>query len=371
MKESTNGVGASISFLSDESAVSLTVGTVSGEYAIRQSRHIPYIPGKSQQTFSTAVMAEAKENVVQRIGYFDEDDGLFFELNGSGLSVVVRTSTSGSAVDTGVSQSNWNIDTLDGTGPSKKTLDITKSQIFVIDFQWLGVGRIRYGFDIDGILYYVHEIFNANNLDKVYMKSGSLPLRYEIRNTGTSASETSLKEICCTCNSEGGFQIPGLSYSMSNKAVARDTTTTLSPILAIRLKSIFNGKKNRRTIRFTSSSALVTGATHYLELHHVHNPSSITASWVDVNSQSGVEYSVDVTAITGNPSHVIKSGWAVTGSPGSSSAGISGLESGIVNEHGLVTQNIDSDNSQIFAIYARTLTGTGTAYAEMEWLEFE
>jgi len=371
MKELVSGAGASITYLPNESSVALTIGTASGERIVRQSRHIPYLPGKGKLEILTAVFGVGKPNVSQRVGGFDDDDGLFYEeLNGV-ISIVTRTSTTGSPVDTKIAQSSWNVDKLNGTGESGITLDFTKTQIFLIDYQWLGVGRIRFGFDVDGIIYYCHEIKNANNLDKVYMKTGSLPLRYEIINLGETSNATTLKEICCTSASEGGFETPGLSFGVSNGITTRATSTTKIPILAIRLKNTLNSKENRRTVRFFGASARVSGATHLVELHHIHNPTSITATWVSNGDSSAVEYSTDISAITTTYDHIVKSSYVETGSPGTSSGAASEVSGGIFNEHGLLTQNITSDNSQLFVVYAQTLTGTGTVLASIEWLEFE
>ena len=119
------------------------------------------------------------------------------------------------------------------------------------------------------------------------------------------------------------------------------------------------------------ASARVAGATHLIEIHHIHGPTSITATWVSNGDGSAVEYSTDISAITPTHDHIIKVGYVETASPGTSSAGAGEVSGGIFNEHGLITQNITSDNSQIFVVYAQTLTGTGTALASIEWLEFE
>ena len=153
-----------------------------------------YKPGCGQIALITGVLADTKNNLTQRVGYFDDRNGIYFEHANSAagtttLSWNIRTSISNTAVTSETaSSSDWNIDKFDGTGPSGLTLDFTKSQIYVIDFQWLGVGRVRCGFDIDGQLYYAHEFLHANHTAGVFMSTPSLPIRWEIRNTNTTTS---------------------------------------------------------------------------------------------------------------------------------------------------------------------------------------
>jgi hypothetical protein len=92
----------------------------------------------------------------------------------SNNAVVSRT------VDTRIPQSSFNIDRLDGTGPSGYTIDLTKMQMFYIDYSWYGAGFIRYGVRAsDGNVVYCHKIINNNVNYLAYMRSGNLPGRYE------------------------------------------------------------------------------------------------------------------------------------------------------------------------------------------------
>lgn len=193
---------ATITYLPNERSADLTVA--SGETArTRTKNHFRYTPGQSMLFFMTGVMGQSA-NTTRSIGYFDDENGLGFRHNGTTAGIFKRSFTSGSAVDTFVAQADWNIDKLDGTGPSGVTVDWTKTQIFVIDFQWLGVGRIRYGLDLDGQIRLVHETFHANNETTVYMTNANLHMTYEIiSTTGTGT----LKHICCCLMTEGGTSV--------------------------------------------------------------------------------------------------------------------------------------------------------------------
>jgi hypothetical protein len=170
------GDGA-VSHLPNESSASLTTGgTVADSKATIQTKvYHRYQPGKSQLVLCTGVFGAATENVRRRYGYFDADNGLFFEQTSAGMHVVVRSKASGSVVDSRINQTAWNLDKLDGTGTSGITIDWTKAQIFLIDLEWLGVGRVRFGIVLGGAIVYVHEVTHVNALSGVYIRARTCP----------------------------------------------------------------------------------------------------------------------------------------------------------------------------------------------------
>lgn len=111
-----------------------------------------------------------------------------------------------------IPQSEFNIDRLDGTGPSGYTLNLNKMQMMFIDYSWYGAGKIRYGIRADkGKIIYFHEIYNNNVNTKAHMRSGNLPGRFEIQSksqTGTfltpvsSSGTTSLSALISTTDAE-------------------------------------------------------------------------------------------------------------------------------------------------------------------------
>lgn len=83
-------------------------------------------------------------------------------------------------IDTKYPQSSWNIDKCDGTGPSGFNLDLSKMQMFYIDYSWYGAGFVRWGFRATtGDVIYCHKLPNNNVNTEAYMRSGNLPARYE------------------------------------------------------------------------------------------------------------------------------------------------------------------------------------------------
>lgn len=254
-----SGAGTSSVFNTNQAQVTLAVSAAVAGTRVRQTfRRFNYQPGKASLVSATGVIGTPVAGITRRIGLFDANNGLFFESGPTNFAVVVRTKTSGAAVDTRIPQAAWNVDPLDGTGPSEIALDFTKVQIFVIDFQWLGVGTIRFGFFVDGILYYCHKVQNANIATLVYTSTPNLPLRYEIANSGAGGA-ASLAHICSTVVAEGGIQNTGSSRVASRGATALATlnNTSLYPLIAIRLKA---GSEGVSTRDFIGSIVCTTNA---------------------------------------------------------------------------------------------------------------
>jgi hypothetical protein len=290
---------ATATYSNNRASVSLATGTASGDIAIRQTRqYFRYQSGKSQNILMTGVVGSAVSNTTKRWGHFDANNGLFFEQDGDGLYIVRRSFVTGLAVDTRVEQANWNIDRLDGSGASGITLDITKSQIFTIDFEWLGTGSVRFGVFIDGTPYFCHQIRNANIIDSVYMSSPNLPVRFEIRNSDTSVGGT-LEQICTAVMSEAGFEEDrGFLFSASTPIAGISASSgSRTSIVAIRPATNIYGNTNRITIVPESMSA-VSSQTSLIEL--VYNPTlGGSPSWQKVDGHSGAEVSTTGVTITG------------------------------------------------------------------------
>lgn len=297
----------SITHLPNECSVSLATAAVASSSAIIQSKQYhKYIPGKSQLIFMTGVIKTGVSGITKRVGYFDADDGIFFEQNGTtDIAVVRRTSTSGSPVDNRVAQSSWNIDKLDGTGVSGKTLDVSKCYILVIDLQWLGMGRVRIGFDIDGTICYVHQFLNANSLTTVYMKKSDLPVRWEIAGNGVAT----MQATCSSVISEGGSEDDeGFLFSADNGTTVRTVTAgTPLPVIAIRPATTFNSITNRLNFRLEGFNWIPSSGTGVYKWELIYNPTVTGGSWSSVGASTAMERNVTGTSVNGGI--VIASGY--------------------------------------------------------------
>lgn len=291
--EEVSGSGE-ITHLVNESSLSLNVGTASGDKATLESYKVfPYQPGKSLQVMQTFVFSPAKANLRQRVGYFSRQNGIFLEQDGSNIYLVKRSYATGEVVETRVSQSDWNVDPLNGEGPSDYTLDLSKAQIFWTEYEWLGVGSVRCGFAIDGYFIPVHAFHHANTTTSVYITTASLPLRYEIENTGAVASASSMKQICATVLSNGGYTRKTEDWT-ATRSTQVGVSSDFYPIVSIRMAS----GRTDSVILPEAISILGRSAGDY-EFGLFRNSTITGGSWVaHAPSGSNVEYNVSATAMS-------------------------------------------------------------------------
>jgi len=288
--------GGSTTFLPNESTLRLDVTTDSDSSVIRQTyRVFPYQPGKSLLIMATFTMAAGKTNLQQRVGYFNSSNGVFLQQKDGVNSFIIRSFTSGAADDSRIAiQSSWNGDKLDGTGLSGVTLDLTKTQIFWCDMEWLGVGNVRCGFIINGQFVVCHTFQNSNFQTAVYMTTAILPIRYEITNTGTTDSVSSMKQICSTVLSEGGYE----EYSYGNVARRNTLLTniglTFKPIVSIRMPT---GRTDCVILPSRVQVLPITSQSYEVQL--VKNATLTGASFTTMPSTNNVEYDVTATAVSG------------------------------------------------------------------------
>jgi hypothetical protein len=307
------GTGTSTFDANNSTVILSTGGTASGAKCTRQTRkYFRYVPGKSLIVLQTGNFGPATVNVRTRRGYFDDNNGVFFEQTSDGLFVVLRSFSTGVVVDTRVAQANWNIDKFDGNGRSGVTIDLTKTQIFVIDLEWLGVGRVRFGLNVNGVTYYCHQFLNANTKADAYMTSANLPLRGEIENVGITAAPATMKMICATVLIEGDGVPSGAFYdhSISNGTTSIGVTTRRA-VLSIRPKATFNSITNRGTIDIVDVGLLVGTNDCFYQIVY---GGTIGGSpvWNSAGANSIVEFDIAGTTVTGG--EIIQSGFASSGS---------------------------------------------------------
>lgn len=256
----------SITHDATDSNALLSISAATGLAALQSYRWVRYQPLKSQLIAITFTLGTAAANVTRRVGLFSATNsgatvtitnGIFLEQTGAS-TVNLRIVNAGTQADETIAQASWNLDKLDGTGTSGKTLDLSRAQILVIDAQWLGVGRVRVGFDIDGVIVYAHQFLHANTTSfiDVYTQTLTLPIRYELT---TSASATAdMKPICAAIVSEGGVD-NALGYSFTHEWTATAGNGADVHVGSFRPFLTFNSVETRYPIIPTSIETLVTG----------------------------------------------------------------------------------------------------------------
>jgi hypothetical protein len=319
---SSTAGGAISVFNTNEGLVDLIVQTTSGSEIIRETTKVfAYQPGKSLLVLNTFTMTFGPANLRQRVGYFGAANGYYLEQNDNILYFVERTSVSGGLVNTPITQSSWNVDPMDGTGPSGITLDISKSQILFIDLEWLGVGTVRMGFIIDGNFYVCHKFHHANLNIGTYITTASLPIRYEIKATGTIPAASSLKQICSTVISEGGYQLNGLQQAIGipiQSPKTLGTAGTFYPVISLRLKTSPN--RLDAIVILTALSILPITSGNYNWQMIASGTTTGGGTWTSAGASSSVEYKIDGTSISGG--RILASGFFTSSNQGSTQVDI-------------------------------------------------
>lgn len=291
--------GGTAVFSPNQGLVNLNVTAATGSEVIRETYKVfSYQPGKSLLVFNTFVMAPAQTNLRQRVGYFGVDNGIYIQLKDSTVSFVERSLVTGLVTETIVPQNLWNVDKLDGTGPSGITLDITKAQIMFTDIEWLGEGTVRVGFVIDGIFVLCHRFNHANIISTTYITTASLPLRYEITNEGNTAAPSTLKQVCSTVISEGGYELRGAQQAVGTPITTPITFTgagTFHPMVGIKLTAT----KLDAIVIATAISVLGLGNGKNYAWRIVQGGTITGGTWVSAGVDSAVEYNITGTSATG------------------------------------------------------------------------
>jgi hypothetical protein len=298
---SLTAVGGSYTFNQNQGLMDLTVNASSGSSVIRETTKVfAYQPGKSLLVMNTFVMASSATNLRQRVGYYGQDNGIYFQLDDGNIGLVKRSLVSGSVIDTVVSRSDWNGDKLDGTGASGLTLDITKAQILWMDIEWLGLGSVRVGFIINGQYILCHTFHHANLIASTYITTASLPLRYEITNKADTGVTKTMKQICSTVISEGGYELRGLQQAIGipvNGVRTLGTSGTFYPVISLRLKASPN-RLDAIAILTALSVMPISTANYNWQVRATGTTTG--GSWVSAGIDSCIEYNISAgTTYTG------------------------------------------------------------------------
>ena len=289
--------------------------------------------------------------------YFDDYNGIFLERSDD-VYFVKRSSVTGTAIDTKVSQSTWNIDSLDGSGPSGLTLNLDNPQIFWTDVEWLGVGSVRCGFAINGQLHITHIFHHANLGKSTYMQTACLPIRLEIENIGTTANSSIMKQICHTVMSEGGYNQVTTSRSASNAIAGKSLPSggVKTPMVSIKLKS------DRLDAIVIPSKVEMYGFQSTPFKWYLMKDCTLTgASWTSVDSISAVDYDISASAVTGT---VVAEG-VFKGQETIQPINLTDT----MNHTLQLTRSLGAANGDIFSVVVESTTNNDKAIASLSWQE--
>jgi hypothetical protein len=293
-------------------------------------------------------------------------------------------------MDTKIYQQDWNKD-------KAPHIDFTKRLVFTIDFQWLGSGNARMGIiDTDGNTLFIHEFFHSNTGDVPYMRTPTLPIRYEITcddnytyyragyfddydglffEARKPLASGALREICCSASTEGGVKPVGVQYHANTRLNCPTVGTAGSIVLAVRLSNLQNGHPNRAICVFMGDTSFASSENVIFETYKVTNYTDNGTLWTEVNSLSACEYAAGTNinlAIV--EEHILSCSLATGSTSGSKSQANTSTSNAlldVLDENRIIKQNYDSSKSQMYIIKAWAMANTSQAGASLTWIEYE
>jgi hypothetical protein len=360
--------GGTYSHNMTESTVSLTSGLTVGSKLYSETKKVfPYQPGKSLTIINTFAMSQPKNGLRQRVGYFGVTggftgatpyNGVYLQQDGLTLSLCLASASLNTTQT--VPQSNWNSDRFDGSGSSGVTLDVTKGNIFWMDVEWLGVGDVRTGFFIDGKPIVAHTFYNTNKNSTTYMTTACLPLRYEIENTSSQATSSTMKQICSTILSEGGYEGFSRRYNITHSGTTPHTLTTAGtqyPLVAIRLAP---DRLDSIIVPSNISVAIEPSGSNkplVVQYRILLNPTLTGNTWT-THYNGNVQYNITATGVTG--------GTDIVGGYISSSGT---LDVSSINDFNFQIGRTQLGVSDTFVLVLVPTTNNTQGYTDLSWFE--
>jgi hypothetical protein len=360
--------GGTYSYNPVESTVSLTSGTTSGsKMYVETKRVFPYQPGKSLTIVDSFAMAQPKSGLRQRVGYFGITggvtagtpyNGVYLQQDGLTLSVCLTSASLGTTQT--VTQSNWNGDKFDGTGDSGVTIDVTKGNIFWLDVEWLGVGDVRTGFFIDGKPVVAHTFYNTNKNSTTYMSTACLPLRYEIENTAGQTGSSTMRQICSTILSEGGYEGFSRRYNVTHSGTTPHTLTTAGtqyPLVAIRMAP---DRLDSIIVPSNISVAIEPGTNNkplVVQYRILLNPTLTGGAW-QTHFNGNVQYNITATGVTGGTDII-----------GEYISSFGTLDVSSINDFNFQIGRTQLGVSDTFVLVLVPTTNNTQGYTDLSWFE--
>ena len=356
------GTGSTVGMITAQSTATLSIGTTAGCSLIRESKRVfSYQPGKALQTFQTFVLNPSKPNLVQRVGYASSENGIMLELDGSQVNIIKRTSITGVTTSVVVPQSDWNQDPLDGTGVSGIDLDFTKAQLMFTEYEWLGVGCVRVGFVNENGVFHIAHIFNhANTLDTTYITTASLPVRYEIFNTGVTTSPSTMKQVCVSIQSNGGYEHKKAFDVVRNTTAVTVSTTSFVPLLSIRLTP---GREDAIIIPSEYNVLPDSNTASTFEVALIKNATLTGASFISTSTSSpNAQVDFSATALIGGT--IVKNDYLT-------SANKATAPLNVFTEYNWDLQlgRTQAKVSDIYTLAIRAVSGSGTALGSLSFYD--
>lgn len=342
--------------------VRLEVGSDAGDEVIRQTKRVQrYIPGRQSEVSMAVIFGTPTTGVRRRFGLFDENDGAYFEDGGNGIYyVVTRRNTAGGVVEDRVARENWNVDKLDGTGPTGIVVDPDNVQLICIEYEWYGAGQVEFNFIIGNNKIPVHQFNHANNIPDTWSSTATLPVRIELTNVTGAAGTHTFYQGSHSFATEGTTTLLGRQRNISSDITGKTLTdaNTFYPVVAIRLKS---NSLNSVVIPDVFSGATLDNTNVFIRI--LEDVTLTGGTWVSYSAESPVEYNITATSFTGG--EVVDTKFISSGNMGEST----GFPERSITQIQRKTTTTLGDTSTVFLIAIASTGSNKAGWASLGWIE--
>lgn len=264
-----------------------TGATQESSVEIKTLDSVGYLNGTGVECLFTAIFGVGTTGTLAEIGIGDDLNGWFFQEKEGVFGIVRRQD----GVDDFIPQASWNHDKMDGSGLSKQVLDITKGNVYKIDFQWLGFGAQNFYIEDSktGLLTLVHRIEYANKNSTPSVFVPQLPMRAYIEN-GLTTNVVEFKTASSAIYTQGAQRDFGARFAAFASATLQSGERGL---IQIRNKETFSGKRNYASIKVDYSGvALDSGQPAVFSIRKNSIITGASFSDIDtINSRVEVSYS--------------------------------------------------------------------------------
>lgn len=329
--------------------------TGNGDRVLRQTKEYFQLQnGKSHFGFIGVVFGTTTTGVTKNTGVYDDDNGFMVRQSGDGsMSFVIRSSASGNVQESVIPQASWNIDTLDGNGPSGINVDFEKLQILAFDMSYSGNGSVRFGVMVENKMIIAHQSSAFNLYAVNNFTTPSLPISYEIESTSGAST---LKQQSCCIMVEGNYEERGVQRSVNTGTTAKNVGSTLKPVLSIKLKSQY-----RKGVIHPESFNILQTSNNTTLYYAIYIYTSLTgASWSESQSGTNCIAEVDTSATAFSGGILIDSGYL----PAKATTTISEKFNNILSLAGDIAGNTD-----ILTIAIAGVGGSVPCFASLNYYE--
>jgi hypothetical protein len=349
---------ASATFDPFEGGVILEVGGAAGDEVVRQTRNVvQYIPGRQNEALFAVRFNQPVSGVRRRIGLFDESNGFYFEDGGDGTYyVALRRNTSSGLVETRIPREDWNVDKLDGTGPSGIDADPSKIQMLSMEYEWFGAGIVEIKWIYDNNAYPIHQFSAANLVELPWSNTPFLPARLELTNTTGAAGTHQMFQGSTAVSTEGTRGPLGREENAALPIGGRVLTDkeVFYPVLNIRLRS---DRLNGVAIPTELQAATLDNTAIYYKV--LRNTTLTGANWQDVSPRSFCEYDYEATTFTGG--EALQTGFL----PAGNNRAVVFPDEALLQ---LGRNNLGTEG-QTFTIAIACVSASKNAFASLSWVE--